>query len=300
MDTQRDKFKFDTVEKVKDFLAYASEIGRGEMHMHQMHGKVQETIKRQCEGLKEASHLFVKMKPKTLQKYMTDVCDAAKRHHANSLHRELYLTESGIDELHFSVDEHWDEFFSAFPFQSLSLKVDEGADRVAIFRSIYRIGLNHLDDTVETSREKRKRMQAEQTSSQQQKREKGEKAVKLGLEGKTRKLKQTVAHLNDSDEEGVMAAPVRGGSNRAAVQRPNVPHTPSYSSSSSSSSSSSQAQKLQSSLESGLSLLQSMNAQRSPQPSITERLMSLANMLQDGVITREEHDENRKRVLGSV
>ena len=40
MDTQRDKFKFDTVEKVKDFLAYASEIGRGEMHMHQMHGKV--------------------------------------------------------------------------------------------------------------------------------------------------------------------------------------------------------------------------------------------------------------------
>ena len=33
MDTQRDKFKFDTVEKVKDFLAYASEIGRGEMHM---------------------------------------------------------------------------------------------------------------------------------------------------------------------------------------------------------------------------------------------------------------------------
>ena len=294
MDTQRDKFKFDAVEKVKDFLAYASEIGRGEVRIRQRRGKVQETIKRQCEGL-EASRLFVKMKPKR-RKSMTDVCDAAKRHHANSLHRELYLTESGTDELHFSVDEHWDEFSQLSPFQSLSLKVDEGADRVAIFRSIYRIGLNYLDDTVETSREKRKRMKAEHTSSQQQKREKGEKAVKLGLEGKTRKLKQTVAHLNDSDEEGAIAAPVRGGSNRAAVQRPNIPHTPS----SSSSSSSSQAQKLQSSLESGLSLLQSMNAQRSPQPSVAERLMSLANMLQDGVITREEHDENRKRVLGSV
>ena len=137
MDTQRDKFKFDTVEKVKDFLAYASEIGRGEMHMHQMHGKVQETIKRQCEGLKEASHLFVKMKPKTLQKYMTDVCDAAKRHHANSLHRELYLAESGIDELHFSVDEHWDEFFSAFPFQSLR-------SATAVFFRLFLLPLRHM------------------------------------------------------------------------------------------------------------------------------------------------------------
>ena len=49
-------------------------------------------------------------------------------------------------------------------------------------------------------------MQAEQTSSQQQKREKGEEAVKLGLEGKTRKLKQIEAHLNDSDDANYSGA----------------------------------------------------------------------------------------------
>ena len=51
MDTQRDKLKFDAVEKVKGFLAYASEIGRGEARVRQ------ETTKRQRERVKEASRL---------------------------------------------------------------------------------------------------------------------------------------------------------------------------------------------------------------------------------------------------
>jgi len=50
------------------------------------------------------------------------------------------------------------------------------------FYRVVGIGLNYFDHAVETYKEKRKRMQAEQTKSQQQIREKGEIVIKLDLE----------------------------------------------------------------------------------------------------------------------
>jgi len=38
------------------------------------------------------------------------------------LRHELYVAESDVDEVHFSVDELWDEFFSALPLQSSKSK----------------------------------------------------------------------------------------------------------------------------------------------------------------------------------
>ena len=114
-----DNFKFDTVEKVTDFFAYASSIPREEMHVHQMYGGMKAKIDFQCNDLKETSDLFRNMKATSYKKYMNTVFDAARDYHQDEFFHILSLAELEVSDAYFSVDNNWDEFFAFWPYLSV-------------------------------------------------------------------------------------------------------------------------------------------------------------------------------------